>query len=118
VVGGPSSLAVYMYITSRPVAVPCCALLCSGDGAAQLGSVVVVAHSIIIREIIRRCTVPGTGFSCTDLAAQLSQGKLENGGTVAIDIEFLDNHSTRAAQSEAGLPGALVDIAPSEEQCR
>jgi hypothetical protein len=65
----------------------------SGDDGAEErrpSIAIVVAHSLIIREIIRRCTVPGSRFDATELAKELAVGKLENGGTIALDIGFFD----------------------------
>lgn len=60
------------------------------DSDSSNQSVIVVAHSLIIREIFRRCTVPNSTFSRSALAAQLAQNKITNGGVVALEIEFFD----------------------------
>jgi broad specificity phosphatase PhoE len=60
---------------------------------------VVVAHSMIIREVIRYCTVEGSRFASTELSQQLVAGKLENGGAVALELQFADHHHANRARA-------------------
>ena len=55
----------------------------------ELPAAIIVAHSIFIREMVRRCTVEGTPFSGTDLAAGLTEGKLCNAGSIQLTVRFL-----------------------------
>ena len=55
----------------------------------ELPAAIIVAHSIFIREMVRRCTVAGTPFSETDLAAELTEGKLCNAGSIQLTVRFL-----------------------------
>jgi broad specificity phosphatase PhoE len=75
-------------------------------GTPCIQTAIVVAHSIIIKEIIRRCTQPGSPFAETELAAQLGAGKVTNGGVVALDLQFLDN-----LHSEGQRQPALIEAA-------
>jgi hypothetical protein len=69
---------------------------------------IVVAHSIIIKEIIRRCTQPGSEFAETPLAAKLGRGKVTNGGVVALDLQFLDNCTDAIRQQPATIESAQL----------
>ena len=78
----------------------------SSSGLPCLHTAIVVCHSIIIREIVRRCTVPGTDFDRSLLGSQLSGGKINNGGVIALDLEFLPNRDTRSEEQPASIQKA------------
>ena len=74
----------------------------------QLQTAIVVAHSIIIKEMIKRCTQQGSAFGETELAAQLGAGKINNGGVVALDLQFLDNFRSESQRQPARIEAAQM----------
>ena len=80
----------------------------SDGGMPQLQTAIVVAHSIIIKEMIKRCTQQGSAFAETELAAQLGAGKINNGGVVALDLQFLDNFRSEGQRQPARIEAAQL----------